>query len=309
VIKHGVFALLSLLLGHVFLAYFVGVERLVTWISRSPLEHPGGFLVVGVTALLVFANFGYFREQLCTIACPYARLQSALLDPRSLIIGYDRARGEPRGRGDGSGDCVDCGACVVACPTGIDIRDGLQLECIACAQCVDACDSVMTKFRRPTGLVRYASAWQLDSIKGSLPPRRVRVTSYALLLGALTIALVASGRHSQQPEVTLLRGAGAPFTVQGERVQNQIRIKIDNPRDVPLRYAIELQGAPGAELIAPENPLAVAPRSRAESSVFVTAPSARFSNGQLSVQLVLREESGATQARDYRLLGPAGGGL
>jgi cytochrome c oxidase accessory protein FixG len=307
-LKHGVFALLSLVLANLFLAYFVGVDRLVHWMSRSPFEHPTGFLVVGTTALLVFADFGYFREQMCTIACPYARLQSALIDPGSLIIGYDRARGEPRGRGPQMGDCVDCRACVVACPTGIDIREGLQLECIACAQCVDACDSVMTKFQRPLGLIRYAAARSFSDTKQSLSPRRGRVGVYGLLLVGLLVALGAYGRHAQHADITLLRGIGAPFQIEGGQVRNQLRIKIENPEREPVCFQLSIEHAPGAQLVAPENPLCVAAGGRATSSLFVTLPATAFSGDSLSVSLVLRDQHGVVHERPYRLLGPGRAG-
>ncbi|HEX2671061.1 MAG TPA: cytochrome c oxidase accessory protein CcoG, partial [Polyangiaceae bacterium] len=151
-LKNGVFLLLSFVLANVFLSYFVGTHALRAWVTESPSKHLAGFLVVAVTTGLVFFDFAYFREQMCTVICPYARLQSVLLDRSSLIVGYDGRRGEPRSKGKqklGNGDCIDCQACVVACPTGIDIRQGLQLECIACAQCIDACDSIMTRIHKP----------------------------------------------------------------------------------------------------------------------------------------------------------------
>src|SRR5690606_26570541 len=143
-------------------------------VRQSPFEHPTPFLVMAGTAGLVFFDFAYFREQMCTVACPYARIQSVLLDEDSLVIGYDARRGEPRSRGKArpgvqAGDCIDCNACVVACPTGIDIRKGLQLECIACGQCVDACNSIMARIHKPLGLIRYGSQRTLE--RGA--PRRI----------------------------------------------------------------------------------------------------------------------------------------
>jgi cytochrome c oxidase accessory protein FixG len=303
-----VFALLSLALAHIFLAYFVGTDQLRHWVTRSPFQHPSGFLVVGTTALLIFADFGYFREQMCTIVCPYARLQAALLDPGSLIIGYDRGRGEPRGRAEHSGDCVDCGACVVTCPTGIDIREGLQLECIACAQCVDACDSVMAKFRRPLGLIRYAAAQSFSEPQRSIPARRGRIAVYALILAVLLGTLLVYGQRAHRPEITLLRGIGAPFQVQGDQVQNQIRIKIENRQAAAVSYHLELAQLPGAQLIAPENPIAIPAGGRATTSVFVTLPVSAFHHDSLELQLVFRDEHGPVYERPYRLLGPGRAG-
>jgi cytochrome c oxidase accessory protein FixG len=303
-VKYAAFAVLSLALANVFLAYFVGTERLATWMTSSPLAHPTGFTVLSLTAALIYADFGVFREQMCTVACPYARLQSVLLDPKSIIVGYDARRGEPRGRGAGRGDCVDCGACVVTCPTGIDIREGLQLECISCAQCVDACDSVMTKFKRPTGLIRYASQQAFQASRASLGPARPRLVVYPALLVVLVGALIYFGGRASQPEVTLLRGIGAPYELRGGRVQNQIRIKIENRSAQAASYSLALLGIAEAELVAPENPLRVAPGQRAETSVFVLVPRQALPLGSRDVLFGVRDERGLSLQVPYRLLGP-----
>jgi cytochrome c oxidase accessory protein FixG len=303
-IRYGVFALLSVALANIFLAYFVGADRLATWMTRSPLVHPTGFLVVLVTSVLVYADFSYFREQMCTVVCPYARLQSVLLDPKSIVVGYDAARGEPRGHGAGRGDCVDCGACVVACPTGIDIRDGLQLECVACAQCADACDSVMTKFKRPTGLIRHDAEHVLNGVKGSLRPHRPRLVAYPLVLAALIGALVFFARAASEPQVTLLRGLGAPFEVVGDRVRNQVRVKIQNRSNEDEAYRLELTGLPSAELVAPENPLHIAAGEQGTTSVFVMVPLDTLLNGSRTITLVVSDGEGFDVRLPYRILGP-----
>ena len=140
------------------------------WVRRSPIEHPTSFLVMAGTSALVMFDFTWFREQTCMVACPYGRWQSVLLDRESLIVAYDAGRGEPRrsvrerkaaaastAPASTGGDCIDCNACVATCPTGIDIRDGLQMECIHCTQCADACDAVMRKMHKPTGLIGYTT--------------------------------------------------------------------------------------------------------------------------------------------------------
>jgi cytochrome c oxidase accessory protein FixG len=304
IVKHAVFALLSVVLANLFLSYFVGIARLAHWMTASPLVHPTGFLVVLVTSLLVYADFGYFREQMCTVACPYARLQSVLLDPRSIVVGYDAARGEPRGRGAGKRDCVDCGACVATCPTGIDIREGLQLECIACAQCVDACDSVMAKFNRPLGLIRYDAGHALHAAKGSLRPHRSRLLAYVLVLAALLGGLAFFARGASQPEVTLLRGLGAPFEVSGDRVRNQVRVKIQNRSNAAGSYRLDVLGMASAELVAPENPLLVPAGEQGTTSVFISVPLASLERGSRTVTLTLRDESGFDVRLPYRILGP-----
>lgn len=304
--KQLVFALLSVLLANVFLSYFVAPKTLIGWLAQSPLEHFTPFLVVAVTSALVYADFAYFREQMCTVACPYARLQSALLDADSLVIGYDSRRGERRGRGKDRkdlGDCIDCGACVATCPTGIDIRDGLQLECIACAQCVDACDRIMTRVKKPTGLLRYASPGFFEAAE----PRRLlrpRTLIYPAILLAIGIALFAFGRGAARPQVTLLRGTGAPFERQGDQIVNQIRIKIENRGSSAERYHLALEGSDGVRLIAPENPLSVPAGGQRVTSLFALTSPSRFSRGELDVSLRVRDDASFDVALPCRLLGP-----
>jgi cytochrome c oxidase accessory protein FixG len=306
VLKTGIFAILSVFLANVFVAYFSGIDRLLGFMTGSPFRHPIAFFAMLVTAVLVFLDFAYFREQMCTVACPYARLQSVLLDRDSLIVGYDADRGEPRARKvkADSGDCIDCNNCVVTCPTGIDIRQGVQLDCIACAQCADACDWVMRKLQRPTGLIRYGSQNSLEDRK---PTRfvRFRVVAYSVLFLIATGALIGARMTQGTADVTILRGLGAPYVVDGGSVRNLIRIKIENRDHQPREYFIELKGAEQAELIAPVNPLAVEPGTHQTTTVFVIAPRAFFI-GEGSQPVGVRVTDGAEFDRTYpyKLLGP-----
>jgi cytochrome c oxidase accessory protein FixG len=304
--KLFVFAALSVFLANVFLSYFVPPRTLLGWLTQSPFEHFTPFLVVAVTSALVFADFAYFREQMCTVACPYARLQSALLDGDSLVVGYDARRGEPRGRGktrEGLGDCIDCGACVATCPTGIDIRDGLQLECIACAQCVDACDRIMARVGKPPGLLRYASPGWFEARK-PWKFARPRTLGYLGILLALTVALVTLGAGAARPQVTLLRGTGAPFERQGDLIVNQIRLKIENRGSNEAKYQLSLEGAPDVRLIAPINPLPVPGGEHRVTTLFALAAPSRFSEGELDVRLRVRDQESFDMTLPCRLLGP-----
>jgi cytochrome c oxidase accessory protein FixG len=159
VLKQGIFLVISAVIAHVFLSYFVSIKGLYKMMHETPENHLIVFGIVTFLTLALYVSFSWFREQFCVIMCPYGRLQSALTDDNSLVIGYDKARGEPRGKvsDPNAGSCVSCNRCVQVCPTGIDIRNGLQLECIGCAACADACDDIMTKVKRPTGLIRYDS--------------------------------------------------------------------------------------------------------------------------------------------------------
>lgn len=306
--KYGVYTLIAVVLGNTFLAYFVGTDRLAAWMQASPAAHPMPFAVMAITTGLVVFDFAYFREQTCLVACPYGRIQSALLDRQSLIVTYDPVRGEPRGHGatrTGLGDCVDCHACVATCPTGIDIRDGLQLECVHCTQCMDACDTIMTKLGRPTGLIRYGSR---DGIEGK-PVRRLRPRT-VLYPAAMVVTLgllVWNLRHRADAQVTILRGEGAaPFVEQeGGLVRNQLRLKLENRGDAPRTYRVALVAPAGAQLIAPENPVTVPANGRETAPLFVILPAAQFRGlGMVPLQLRITGPDGFDRTADFQLLGP-----
>ncbi|HVQ75848.1 MAG TPA: cytochrome c oxidase accessory protein CcoG [Candidatus Binatia bacterium] len=316
VVKYAVFVVVSMFLAHTFLAYFVGVESLARWVTRSPVEHPVAFLVMAGATLLMLLDFGFFREQVCMVACPYGRFQSVLLDRRSLIVGYDPGRGEPRGTyrarraaaGDGAatrthGDCIDCGACVVTCPTGIDIRDGLQMECVHCTQCIDACDAVMDHIGRPRGLIRYTSR---DELQGA--PRRIlraRVVAYPLLLLAVFGGLGWALAHRPLAEVTILRGVGSPFVLlsSGE-ISNQIRIRIANRDRRDHEYRMALVDGGGLRLIAPDNPLRVRAGKTATTTAFVAGQPRAISGGARDIRLRVDDGQGFGVEVPYRVLGP-----
>lgn len=306
-LKYAIYFVLSLFLAHTFLAYFVGVEELAVWIRRSPFEHPTSFLVMAGTTALIFFDFTWFREQTCIVACPYGRLQSVLLDRQSLIVAYDRGRGEPRAKGrvkaEGAGDCIECSACVQTCPTGIDIRDGLQMECIHCTQCIDACDDIMLKVGRPRGLIRYTTQEALQG--GRSGWLRPRVVLYPMALMLSLGAFVWTIASRADAEVTLLRGIGAPFTQTADgQVSNQVRVKVVNRSRAPQDYRIAVEGAPGVTVIAPENPLHVEAGATATTSIFVLLPSPEFTNGERAVVVRVDDGVGFSDSIPWRLAGP-----
>lgn len=309
-LKQAIYAVIAVVLGNTFLAYFVGTDALLQWVRQSPLEHPTPFLVMAVTSLGVFLDFAWFREQTCLVACPYGRWQSALLDKQSLIVAYDRTRGEPRGKGSGArpglGDCIACNACVNTCPTGIDIRDGLQMECIHCTQCADACDDIMVKVGKPTGLIRYSSQ---DALAGS-PPRLIRVRTvlyplaFVLFFGGFLVSLATRS----PADVTLLGPIGAPFTRDNAgEVVNQVRIRVANRTTEERHYTISYVDEPGARVIAPENPLRVAPGETVTTSVFVTQDPIRFTAGERRVRFRIADGARFEREFTWRLPGPVSG--
>ena len=328
VAMYAVYLVVSAHLANTLLAWFVGADRLTSWIFTStPFMHPVAFLVFALVTAAMMFDFAFFREQMCSLVCPYGRLQSALLDHDSLVVGYDRARGEPRGRrekrghgcsgscgcdgqggcGSGSscdgahaagqeserrGDCVDCKMCVTTCPAGIDIRDGLQLECIHCTQCIDACDAVMTKLGRSTGLIRYSSQRSLER----LPRRRVRAR--LIVYPAMLVVLLAAAAYvlatRQDAAIAFLRVQGVPYQVKeagtaAETVESIVRMRIDNRTREPKVYSV--RGGSDVDLIRAEQ-VEVAGDSSREIDVVVRSAPSLFRGGRREVELLVAEEGG-----------------
>lgn len=308
-LKYAVYLVLALVLGHTFLAYFVGVDALRVWVTRSPVEHPSSFAVMGVTTILVFLDFAYFREQTCTIACPYGRWQSVLLDKSSLIVAYDYTRGEPRLKGKdrtGAGACIDCGACVQTCPTGIDIRDGLQMECIHCTQCIDACDQIMDSVHQPRGLIRYTSREILaGTARHIVRPRTVAYpVALLILLGVFTWQLSTKATA----DITLLRSLDAPFVEEADgRIRNQVRVRIANRSGEERSYRLTVTGAEQGQVVIPINPFPVRHNQTETTSLFVLLPREAFVAGQHQIQLTISDGKDFSQDLTYQLLGPSAG--
>jgi len=243
VVKNSIFVVLSILITNALLSWVIGVDE-VFKIATEPInEHLTGFIAMLVMSGFLFFIYSWFREQVCTILCPYGRIQGVLLDVNSIIVTYDYVRGEPRGKekeGAESGDCINCGQCVLVCPTGIDIRNGTQLECINCMACIDACDSVMDKIGKPRGLIRLASEKEISENQGfKITPRMI---GYSLLLVALMafLSVLIFGRADL--ETTILRTPGMLYQNQEDgTISNLYNIKIINKTldtvDVDLRLS------------------------------------------------------------------------
>ncbi|MCM2279717.1 MAG: cytochrome c oxidase accessory protein CcoG [Oligoflexia bacterium] len=304
--KWAAFGLASLVISHSFLAYFVGTAELARMIATSPLENPASFLVMAVTAGVVLFDFGWFREQFCTIACPYGRFQSVLMDDDSLIVGYDARRGEPRKgaaipMGGPRGDCVNCNRCVQVCPTGIDIRRGLQLECIACTACIDACDDMMARMKRPAGLIRYSSLAELEG--GKRRRFSARAAAYLALLGLFGAGLTYTILRREPLDYTVLRSIGAPYEVVGDSVINHFRIDLSNQSFEEL--SVRLEG--DRELVLQLNPLTVPAGESRRVDFFVRLPKSEVKGGRAELKLRIHAQGGRIQARfdeGVRLVGP-----
>ena len=314
--KHFVWIVFSLYTGFTFVGYFTPIRELTTAMVTFNLG-PWETFWVFFYGFATYGNAGWMREQVCIYMCPYARFQSAMFDRDTLVIAYDEQRGEPRGsrkknvdpRQAGLGDCVDCTLCVQVCPTGIDIRDGLQYQCIGCAACVDVCDEVMDKMGYSKGLVRYTT----EHAMAGQPTRilRARTIIYALLLLALSVGLVyeISQRTPLQLDVIRDRNSLYRETPQG-LVENVYILKIINMDKHTHHYRVEVSGAESGlddlQLVMPE-PLVEVPAGEILSlpvSVQIDPVHLKRAANHIEFSLTAEDESGLTGSRSARFLGP-----
>lgn len=264
--------------GFTFVGYFTPIRTLGAGIASLSLGPWSSFWIF-LYGLATYGNAGFLREQVCKYMCPYARFQSAMFDKDTLIISYDETRGEPRGprrrgtaaRAAGLGDCIDCTLCVQVCPTGIDIRHGLQYDCIACGACIDACDEVMDKMGSPRGLIRYTTEHALHERATHVV--RPRMLVYASLLLLATGALLYSLFTRMPLILDVIRDRNALYReVHGERIENTYSLKVINLDDKPHAYRLAVSGMPGLELTAPAEPITVASGSVSNIPARLEAP-------------------------------------
>jgi cytochrome c oxidase accessory protein FixG len=279
ILKHVVFLGLSFVIGNTLLAYIIGSDQLLAIQFDDPRHHVVGLTAMSLFTLLFYGIFARFREQACTFICPYGRFQSTMLDENTMVVAYDYKRGEKRGplhrgqsleqrKAEGLGDCVACRQCVAVCPTGIDIRNGTQMECVNCTACIDACDAIMDKVDRPRGLIRFAS---LNNIERGEPQRFTRRMQ---LYGAVLVALVALFLFlvftRAAVETTFLRAPGALFQLTADgRIDNIYTVKVINKtsRDLPVEFKIE--NRPGRLRVMTPGPFVVPREKLAQTSVLI----------------------------------------
>jgi len=297
--KHAVWIAIALWTGFTFVGFFTPIRPLAL---RVPLEL-GGWETFWILfyGFATYGNAGWMREQVCKYMCPYARFQSVMFDKDTLIIAYDGARGDPRGsrarKADpaklGLGDCIDCEICVQVCPTGIDIRDGLQYECIGCAACIDGCNGVMDRMGYPRGLIRYASerslAERLDARAVVGRVVRPRTVVYAVILAAVSVALVASVAVRNPLKVDVLRDRGALAREASPGViENVYRLQIMNTDEKARRYTIEASGLPGLSIAGLDGPVALAPLETRTVTLRLQLPADAAKPGTHKVEFEVR---------------------
>jgi cytochrome c oxidase accessory protein FixG len=292
VTKHGIFFGLSFIIGNTLLAYIIGIDALKAIVTDDPRQHLSGLGFMVLFTLLFYGIFARFREQACTFICPYGRLQSTLLDENTIVVAYDYKRGEKRGHlqrsenhearaGRGAGDCIDCLNCVKVCPTGIDIRNGTQMECVNCTACIDVCDSVMEKIGRPRGLIRFAS------LNGIEKRERIRVTpriiGYCVILLVLGLALTTLLLTRSEVDVTLLRAPGALFQQTPEgKISNLYLLKVTNKTERQMPVELRLENIEGTlKVLGGE--LDLPPEKQSEASVLVEIAPEKLGSGTTPV--------------------------
>ncbi len=322
-IKWFLFWFVSTNIAHSFTAYFIGAHRLLAMSLHAPGEHMTAFLFVTSLTLILMFDFGWFREQFCIIMCPYGRFQSVLMDRHSLAILYDVHRGEPRKgiapEGVEHGDCINCYKCVAVCPTGIDIRRGVQLECIACTACIDACDGIMDHIGRPRGLIRYASEAQMAGEQRR--PMRPRTVLLGIVLLTLATGFGVTVANRPAVDAEFIRAVGEPYatteTRDGTEVINHFKVYLNNQSFDEQEVSLELVrssvcggDASAVTMVAPMFPLHMRPGARESEHVFLRCAPAVTASGRCDLEVLVRTRSArGEQVRRYRVpvLGPAAG--
>lgn len=298
IIKWLLFTVVSSLIAHSFIAYFVGSENLMQMMKRAPAENWNYFLTVLFVTGLVLFDFGWFREQFCVIMCPYGRIQSVLLEPNSLAVAYDQNRS----------DCISCNRCVEVCPTGIDIRNGLQMECIACTACIDACDEIMTKVKKPTGLISYKT---LNGAAIRFFKPKTIFNGLAILVATSVLAYTMIARDPLN--IAVLRAIESPYaTIKNgdgeELIQNHFRLHLTNQTNIATEYKIELSSASvaaGFSMILAQNPILLKSKSSETIHLFIHLVKTKISNlGRVALGIRLTNASGEIFERDLIFIGP-----
>lgn len=249
-LKHGIYICISFLIANTFLAYLIGSAALIKIITEPVSMHLSGFLSISVFTLVFYLVFSKMRELVCTVACPYGRLQGVLLDNQSIVVAYDDVRGEPRAKRvkeqeNQNGDCIDCKLCVDVCPTGIDIRNGTQMECVNCTACIDACDMVMEKINRPIRLIGFKSEEEIRTKRPFHINKRIYAYSVVLLVLMSVLSYLLITRSDVK--TTILRAAGTLYQLRDKdkTVSNLYNAELINKTNGSIRFKL-----------VPENPRA-----------------------------------------------------
>lgn len=291
--KWFVFAIISFLIANVFLAYLISSDELLLMISDGPIKHSSNFIALLIFTAVFYFVFAWFREQVCIIACPYGRLQGVLLDDKSIIVAYDHKRGEKEiGRAkfdkredrslSGKGDCIDCKQCVVVCPTGIDIRNGTQLECVNCTACIDECDTMMENVGLPTGLIRYTSEDEINNNKKfEFTPR---MKGYAAVLFILTGLLIGMLFLRSDVQATVLRLPGQLFQEKDGVISNVFTYKVLNKTSYDYdELTFKLTSHQGEIILVGSDKIKLSSQKLAKGTLFIEIPKTELKSDKTKI--------------------------
>ncbi len=306
-IKWVVFWAISFLIANIFLAYIIGIDELRHIVSDPISKHLGGFIAILIFTTVFFFIYTRMREQVCTVICPYGRMQGVLLDKNSISVAYDNVRGEPRAKFKknqprDTGDCIDCGQCVKVCPTGIDIRNGIQLECVNCTACIDVCNHMMEAVGLPTGLIRYASENNIAQKK----PLRItaRIKAYAAVMLLLLSAEVFLLATRTDVGITLLRTPGQLYQDQGSRLSNLYNYKLLNKTYDDKVLEFKPLNFNGEIKLVGEERLKVSKEDDASGSLFIYIDKNEIKKRKTKLQIGVYENGKRIKVINTSFLGP-----
>lgn len=329
--KFVLFFAISFIIANFFLAYLISMDELMGYL-KAPAAHVGTLISLLIFTSVFFFVYWWFREQACLVVCPYGRLQGVLLDKNSIVVAYDHKRGEMRGKlkkqedhdckcvdckNDGAcsslakkieaivpqGDCIDCFACVRVCPTGIDIRNGTQLECVNCTACIDACDAIMTSIKKPTGLIRYAS--ENSIVKGVKLKFTTRIKAYSSVLALLLCLLVFLLVSRTDLDARLMRTAGMTYTsLPDGRISNLYNLKLANKTHKDITYSLRLENLPGEiEIVGNTIPL-VQKEAYSHLQFFVKLNRDEIKNWKTELKIGMYENNKKIKTIEAKFIGP-----
>ena len=308
------FFVISFLIANVFLAYLIGSDKLVNMIEEGPSGNTGTLIALLIFTGVFYFIYSWFREQVCIIACPYGRLQGALLDNKSIIVAYDHVRGEGEtGRGKiiknedraatGKGDCIDCKLCVAVCPTGIDIRNGTQLECTNCTACIDECNTVMDRVGLPKGLIRYASEDEISKKEKFVFTTRMK--GYTAVLGVLIAVFTGMLFLRNEVEATVLRLPGQLYEHKGENISNVFTYKVINKTAKEIdNVHFKLEGIKGTVKVVGKQVFNIPKEGLAQGTLFIEINQGLLKSDKTRITLSVYQGGKKIETENTNFLGP-----